>query len=178
MQPASTMSEIEDIGVSDVDRILPLNNSNALETSRMDASGMCALLDLAFYRRGFDGGASAILIALDRDAPYDNPNFDWFKNRYGSFVYIDRIIVADAARGQGLARRLYQDLFARAYAAGHERVVCEVNIQPPNPISDAFHATIGFVTVGRAFLHNARKEVRYLERNCAPITAKRVAEDS
>jgi len=169
------MKEIEDIGVADVDRVLLLNNSNARETSFMDVPSMSSLLEHAFYRRGIDSGVSAVLIALDQDAPYDNPNFNWFKKRFGSFVYIDRVIVADTARGQGLARRLYQDLFIKAHAAGHERVVCEINIDPPNPVSDAFHATMGFITVGHALIHNGSKKVRYVERNCMPNTGKKAA---
>ena len=40
---------------------------------------------------------------------------------------------------------------------------CEVNIDPPNPVSDAFHAFFGFVEVGWAFLPDRGKSVRYLE---------------
>jgi predicted GNAT superfamily acetyltransferase len=79
-------------------------------------------------------------------------------------VYIDRIIVSAEARGQGLASRLYEELFAAASRAGHRRVVCEVNIAPPNPASLAFHAAIGFTAVGEAAIHNGSKSVRYLEK--------------
>jgi uncharacterized protein len=164
------MHEILDIGLANMASILQLNNANARETSRMDAPGMCALLDSAFYSRGVDHGATAFLIALDQDAPYNNFNFNWFKDRYDSFVYIDRVVVAQAAREQGLARALYQDLIARAEKAGHCRVVCEVNFDPPNPISDAFHSAMGFVTVGHALICNGAKEVRDLERISSPAT--------
>ena len=112
-------------------------------------------------------GATALLIALDHTASYINPNFNWFKTHHESFIYIDRVIVSGAARGQGLARELYQDLFVVAKQSGHDRVVCEVNINPPNPISEAFHATMGFVGVGQATIHNGTKSVRYLERALA-----------
>jgi uncharacterized protein len=42
-------------------------------------------------------------------------------------------------------------------------VGCEINLLPPNPASDAFHARMGFVEVGAAQLANG-KTVRYLER--------------
>ena len=38
------------------------------------------------------------------------------------------------------------------------------NTDPPNPGSDAFHARLGFHEVGRAFLADRGKSVRYLER--------------
>jgi predicted GNAT superfamily acetyltransferase len=72
--------------------------------------------------------------------------------------------VAPAARGHGYARRLYADLFDRAGLAGQDIVVCEVNSDPPNPASDAFHATQGFAEVGKAAIHQGSKTVRYLAR--------------
>ncbi len=66
------------------------------------------------------GAADALLLAFDQDAAYDNPNFAWFKARTSRFVYVDRIVVAPAARGRGLAKALYLDLFRRA--RGHARL--------------------------------------------------------
>jgi hypothetical protein len=43
-------------------------------------------------------------------------------------------------------------------------VVCEVNSDPPNPASDAFHAAMEFSEVGRAAIHHGSKTVRYLAR--------------
>ena len=163
-QPLKTR-DIQDLGASDVPFILLLNNAHAAETSALDEAGLAALLSMAFYARGIDRGATALLIALDHTASYVNPNFSWFKAHYESFIYIDRVIVSGAARGQGLARELYQDLFVAAKQFGHDRVVCEVNIDPPNPISEAFHATMGFVGVGQAIIHGGTKSVRYFERS-------------
>jgi predicted GNAT superfamily acetyltransferase len=56
----------------------------------------------------------------------------------------------------------YADLFAAARAAGHPRVACEVNYEPPNPQSDHFHAALGFQEVGRASHPDRGKSVRYL----------------
>ena len=108
--------------------------------------------------------ASALLIAFDQDADYESPNFQWFRARRPRFVYVDRIVVADSRRGRGVAGHLYRDLFARAGAAGHDRIVCEVNLDPPNPGSDAFHARMGFAEVGRPALEPGGKTVRYYER--------------
>jgi hypothetical protein len=88
------LREIQDLELADLARMLTLNNAHASETSLLDVSGMSALRSLAFYSRGIDGGATAILIALDQNALYDNPNFNWFRQRYEQFIYIDRVIVA------------------------------------------------------------------------------------
>jgi predicted GNAT superfamily acetyltransferase len=159
------VSEIDDLSSLDAAVMLPLNNAHAKETSALDETSLTALIDMAFYARGIDRGATALLIALDQNARYDSPNFLWFKARRESFVYIDRIIISSAGRGQGLARSLYEDLFAAAKHAGHKRVVCEVNIDPPNRASEAFHRAMGFAAVGEATIHGGTKTVRYLERS-------------
>ncbi len=107
-------------------------------------------------------------MAFDQDADYDSPNYLWFRARYPRFVYVDRIVVAPAMRQRGLANRLYEDLFQAAIAAGHDRVVCEVHSDPPNPASDAFHAALGFTEVGHAEIQGGAKTVRYLARSLVP----------
>lgn len=158
------MHAIRDLRLLDTSIILSLNNEHAQETSALDEAGLTALLDMAFYARGVDRGATAFLIALDQDALYGSPNFLWFKASRRSFVYIDRIIVSRAARGLGIARLLYNDLFARAKQAGHDRVVCEVNIEPPNLASEAFHVAMGFDGVGQASIYGGTKTVRYFQK--------------
>jgi len=153
-----------DLSSLDAISVLLLNNTNAKETSALDDSSLKTLLDMAFYARGIDRGATAFLIALEHSAAYVNTNFMWFKTSRQSFVYIDRIIVSISARGQGIARLLYGDLFAAAKRGGHDRVVCEVNIEPPNPVSEAFHLAMGFEAVGQATIHNGRRTVRYFEK--------------
>ena len=158
------VNAIEDLGLLDATVILSLNNKHAKETSALDHASLTTLLDMAFYARGVDRGATAFLIALDHNAPYENPNFAWFKASGKSFVYIDRIIVSSAAQGLGIGRLLYDDLFAIAKQVGQYRVVCEVNIEPPNRVSEAFHIAMGFDGVGQATIHNGAKTVRYFEK--------------
>jgi hypothetical protein len=153
-----------DLRLRDATSVLLLNNINAKETSVLDEADLKTLLEMAFYARGIDGGATAFLIALEHSAAYVNPNFMWFQASRRSFVYIDRIVVSISARGQRIARLLYEDLFAAAKRGGHDRVVCEVNIKPSNPVSEAFHLAMGFEAVGQATIHNGTKTVAYFEK--------------
>jgi uncharacterized protein len=119
------------------------------------------LLAIAYYAKVTEDGF-AMLIALDERAPYDNPNHRWFRERYPRFVYVDRVAVSEKARGRGLARALYDELIAKARSDGHSVLCAEIYSDPPNPQSDAFHESMGFTEVGRAFLADRGKSVRYL----------------
>lgn len=158
--------EIEPISAQSAARqaaLLDLNNANARATSALTTVEWRKFICEAFSATCIPK-ASALLIAFDQSAHYDSPNFKWFRGRLSRFVYVDRIIVSDGDRGKGLADRMYADLFARARAADHDRIVCEVNLIPPNPVSDAFHSRMGFAEVGRATLLPNEKEVRYFEK--------------
>ena len=145
---------------SDLTWALNLNAALEVELSPLTGDRLLELVDRAFHARVVEPDR-ALLIAFDQDADYDSPNFLWFRARNGRFVYVDRIAVAPSARGAGLARALYEDLFEAARMAGHTDIACEVNSDPPNPGSDAFHARLGFREVGEAVLKNG-KRVRYL----------------
>ena len=140
--------------------LLALNNRHAAELSPLDDAGLARLLRIA-ARATAVAPADALLIALDQDADYDSPNFQWWRQRRERFVYVDRLVVAEHARGRGLARRLYADLFA---AIGTGTVTLEVNSDPPNPASDAFHTALGFAVFGEAHLPGRGKSVRYWAR--------------
>jgi len=148
---------------SQIDAILALNNAHAVELSLLDRDRLRAMLATAPYGRCI-GDVDALLIAFDQDSTYDSPNFQWFRLRYPRFLYVDRVAVADTARGRGHARRLYEDLFRFAREQGHGVVTCEVNLRPPNPASDRLHLALGFETVGQAAIHGGIKTVRYLAR--------------
>jgi uncharacterized protein len=147
--------------------VLALNNRHAEELSWLEPEELSHLVAQAFYARRI-GTVEAFLLAFDQDADYGSPNFLWFKARYPRFVYVDRIAVAESARGRGHARRLYHDLFDVAARNGHDIVVCEVNSDPPNPGSDAFHAALGFLEIGQARIHGGEKAVRYFARSLGP----------
>jgi predicted GNAT superfamily acetyltransferase len=141
------MTTIHPITPATLAPVLELNRRHENELSPLTASRLGQLVDAAYFAR-VAGGADAFIIAFDETNDYDSPNFIWFRERYPRFAYVDRIAVADHARGRGLARRLYEALFAKAAADGHGVIACEVNLDPPNPASDGFHAALGFREVG------------------------------
>ena len=95
------------------------------------------------------GGVVGFLMAFNDGVPYDSVNYQWFATRFKRFVYIDRVAVSAACRGAGVGRQFYERAEAYAATAGMAWLVCEVDVEPPNPGSLAFHARLGFVEVGR-----------------------------
>lgn len=158
------MTDIETAPImpADIDALLELNNRHAVELSWLDRAGLQRLLGIACYAR-CTINRTAFLIAIDGTADYDGINFDWFRECVDGFVYVDRVAVADHARGRGLARALYRGVFEHAEAAGRSTVCCEVNADPPNLISDAFHRSLGFSAAGHGTVPSG-KTVQYMTR--------------
>ncbi|MCA0433070.1 MAG: GNAT family N-acetyltransferase [Proteobacteria bacterium] len=143
--------------------LLALNNAHAEELSYKTEEGFADLLARASFVRAVEGGR-ALLVGFDETCDYDNDNFRWLKARFPRFNYIDRVVVSGAARGQGLARQLYGLIAEATRKDGRERLVCEINLEPPNPASDKFHEALGFKPIGQRQLAGSAKIVRYWAR--------------
>jgi predicted GNAT superfamily acetyltransferase len=55
-------------------------------------------------------------------------------------------------------------VIARARADGHTVLCAEIYAEPRNAVSDAFHEAMGFEEIGRAYLSDRAKTVRYVVR--------------
>lgn len=151
---------VRDLAPTDVAWVHALNQANGEELSFMEAPDFTAMLSRARFARVLDPEA-AFLLAFDQSPTTYSPNFAWVRQHYAQALYIDRIAVATHARRQGAARWLYEDLFQQAATQGFTQIACEINADPPNPTSDAFHAALGFKPVGKARLKGRGKTVRY-----------------
>jgi len=156
--PAVTIRDIE---AADLPFVLALNNDSAAEVNALTADALARLVAVAASARIVDGRAG-FLVAFDESTPAQGPNHAWFLQHQPAFVYIDRVVIALSARGQGLGRRLYEDL--SSVAAGRP-LCCEVNVEPANPASLAFHERLGFSPRGESVDPRNGKRVRYFVRN-------------
>jgi predicted GNAT superfamily acetyltransferase len=158
---------VRDIEPPDLPSLLALNNEHAAELSFAEPPAFAARVAAAAIARavGAVGAPDAFLLAFDHATPPQGPNHRYFLARHPRFLYVDRVCVAPHARQRGLARALYEDALATAAARAIPVLCCEVNVEPPNPRSDAFHAAMGFHEVARAYLADRDKTVRYLERD-------------
>ena len=146
--------------------MLTLNNAYAKELSFKSQSEFIDLLAAASHVRALPDG-EAFIVAFHEECTYDNPNFEWFKKRFDRFYYIDRVVVAQAQRGKGVARQFYADLEKTARVENRARLVCEINSVPANPASDNFHLDLGFLPVGEQVMSASSKTVRYWSKQLA-----------
>ena len=162
---------IRELVAADLPAALLLNNANVPAVSPSDEAGFARLLELSELALAAVGDASVDGAAVDDasvgdasvgdetlfgyvllmrpGADYPSENYRWFQDRGTDFLYVDRILVSDAAQNQGVGAALYSSVFEAALARGAAEVTCEVNVDPPNPGSLRFHARLGFVEVGR-----------------------------
>ena len=154
---------------ADFPAILALNDAAVCFTSAMDLPRLQHLHAQAAYHRvaEIEGAVAAFLLAFREGADYDSPNYRWFCARYEQFLYIDRIVVADAVRGHGLGIGLYEDILAFAERSRAQCLTCEFDIEPPNPVSQKFHARFGFREVGTQWLGGGKKQVSLQLRQIA-----------
>jgi uncharacterized protein len=155
--------DIRNITAADLPALLALNNAEAERVNALTPEALEGLLSRAFAARMTADG-TGFLIAFDHATPPQGPNHAWFTARESYFAYIDRVVVAPAARGRGVARALYEDLAAIARAEQTHLLTCEVNLDPPNPESSAFHEKLGFTPCGEAVDRRNGKRVQYLRK--------------
>ncbi|MGI9498719.1 MAG: GNAT family N-acetyltransferase [Geminicoccaceae bacterium] len=148
--PEDTGAVLRDLNTSDLDWLLALNNASVPHVNFMERDSLAHILDLSSYARAVveHGKPAGALIALWPGTDYASSHYSWFNQRHTDFLYIDRVMIDTTTRQSGHGRRLYTDIERFARANGAKHLACEVNSQPPNPISMRFHQALGFRPVG------------------------------
>ncbi len=94
-----------------------------------------------------DGTFGGFVIVIEAGTAYDGDHYAFFSQAYDEFLYLDRVVLASHVRRRGVGQIVYTELEDIARRFG--RMTLEVNLDPPNPPSLAFHAGRGYVEVGR-----------------------------
>jgi len=152
---------IEDIAPRHHEALLRMNADFVHWLSPLNMQGLSYILERADYARQIAEG-QGFLIGYAHDVDYpDHWNLTWLLAHLENFFYIDRVIIDEKAQGQGLGRSLYADVESHARARGYDWLACEVNTQPNNPASHAFHLREGFKILGEQNFPTRDKAVRY-----------------
>lgn len=141
---------IRDVSHGDLEAVRLLNNVAVPHVNSLPHDAFDRFRQVAAYFRvaSNDKEILGFLVGFLPDADYASENFRWFQAHHDEFIYIDRIVVAPAASGQGIARALYQDLQDEMDDRVRQ-MACEVNIRPANERSTRMHHRLGFTEVGQ-----------------------------
>ncbi len=152
---------IRDVRPEDYDFILNVNEVNVEVLSPMPIERMLWLKEMSemFITAEVDGVPAAFLIAIREGKPYDSENYVWFSEKYPEFLYIDRIVIDEPFRADGLGRKLYDTVKEHARATGVKVVTCEVDTIPYNETSLKFHEAMGFKEVGEQIIRGGAIKV-------------------
>jgi predicted GNAT superfamily acetyltransferase len=98
-----------------------------------------------------DSEIAGFCLLLEPDADYDSVNFLWFNARYDDHVYLDRVAIAERFQRQGIGRAIYAEVerLLAGRCASAKWLSLEVNLEPRNDQSLAFHDALGFREVGQ-----------------------------
>lgn len=145
-----TADLLRPIAPDDHDAVLAWNQAHVELLAPLDAARLGDLLTWADAGSIItdDGGDVGFVITFANGSTYDSFNYRWFSERHAHFLYLDRIVIDPSVRRSGVASRVYDAIEARAAELGP--LLClEVNLDPPNEPSLAFHAGRGFVEIGQ-----------------------------
>jgi predicted GNAT superfamily acetyltransferase len=129
--------------------VLALNRESVSELSPLDLERLDYILGCTHRALVAEDEAeiAAFALAMAPGSAYDSRNYAWFGERFDRFLYLDRIAVDSSRRRRGIAARIYAEMEDAAREFG--RMVCDVNLEPRNEASLAFHAARGYREVGR-----------------------------
>lgn len=142
---------LRELTSQDVPAILDLNNAAVPAVPESTKGELDVLLRASSY--GFaavsDDEVLGFVMGFAPGSDYLSPNYRYFEDRGTDHLYVDRIVVAESARGMRIGQALYGRVVALAIEQGRDEITCEVNVDPPNPGSIAFHSRMGFSEVAR-----------------------------
>lgn len=143
--------QIRALGESDLVAVFRLNADNYPAVQLLDEATMHWLL--AFDGRHLvavdpEGTVAGYLLAIPSASAYDDTEIHELRRRVTDpFHYICQVVIAPGRRGTGLGRALYAAVAETARGEGAMWLCCDVNLDPPNPASLAFHRRLGFADI-------------------------------
>lgn len=132
----------------DVDQVLRLNDESVSMLAPLDAGRLALLRSYVAHALVVEAGdeVAGFALAFAPGSPYDSINYAWHGERFEDFLYLDRIAVSLTFRRRGVGTLLYDAM--ESQAGRHGRMVLEVNSDPPNEASLAFHRARGYREIG------------------------------
>src|SRR5882724_6375960 len=159
--------------LADGDRaaLLRLNADNWPAVHTLDEATLGQLLGFGGHHlvaADRSGGVLGYLLSFSSESGYDDTEIGELRRRLVEpFLYICQVAVARAHRQRRIGRAFYQAMTDIARRQGVGILCCDVNTNPPNPDSFAFHRRLGFAEIGSGIASNGMA-VAFLAKNLSP----------
>src|SRR3954454_18862887 len=129
--------------------VVALNDRHVHLTAPMDEARLAELVAAAEHADVIEveGQFAGFVVTFAPGAAYDGVHFTWFAERYDDYCYLDRIVIHEDFQRRGLGSRVYDELEG---SCGRPVFALEVNLDPPNEPSLAFHRGREFTEVGQS----------------------------
>lgn len=157
MSPDQIESTIRPIQHDDFDQIIEINQGNLHGVGPLDHESLSLLVKQAEHALTVDDGGrlAGFVITLPTGATYESSRYEWFEERLDDYVYLDRIVVADTHRRQGVASRLYDVV--------EDELPVALEVYETNEVSLAFHRNRGYEAVGE-LVHEGKTNLMMVNR--------------
>jgi hypothetical protein len=155
------MKGVRALSLSDCEEVLRINSESLPGVACLDRTELERLVAMPNEHLAIDGPEDRLvgyLLAFRGDASYDGEEFLRFvEMALESFIYIDQVAVDARFRRGRVASTLYGVLEWRAKRSLAAYLCCEINLNPPNPTSLAFHRNKGFNQTGNLKTADGRR---------------------
>ncbi|MEO1059180.1 MAG: GNAT family N-acetyltransferase [Actinomycetota bacterium] len=146
------MPELRTITTDDLLRVHEINQANTPEVGDVTIERLRWLVDQSAIGlvATIDDEIAGFCVVLAPGSSYESVNYRWFATHHPHATYLDRVAVDKRFWRRGVGSALYGEVEAQvASRPGTHELALEINVEPPNPRSMAFHAARGFAEVGR-----------------------------
>ena len=161
---------LRELKEEDQEALLALNNASTPAVNPLTLEELKNILSLAekCWVEEIDSELAAALIIIGPEQTYSSDNYTWLETQFSNYCYVDRIMVDENHKRKGLGNNLYQELERHAERTGAHILLCEVNLEPPNPQSIAFHTRLDWEPFFERE-HSPGKKVQYFKKNIIPV---------
>ena len=131
--------------------IYTLNQTNTPEVGFLDSMDyLKELLEESYinFCAKKDNEIIGLMVCFREGSNYSSRNYKFFSDNENHFIYIDRVVIKEEYRRNGIANHLYGLIEEIATELGSP-LCCEVNTFPENKPSIEFHKKFGFVDIGK-----------------------------
>ena len=142
------MQSIRRLTLNDIKAVLEINAASVSGVAALDEAELRRLMGMPNHHLAIESADYLVVgyaLTFCSKAPYDGEEFQQFQRIFAKpFIYIDQVATRSDFRRKGMGSEIYNALESMARLGDASKLCCEVNIDPPNPGSMAFHQNRGF----------------------------------